>query len=260
MTALISFLAILVLSTLAVRVATVALTMTGISRDVAHFQALSAFTGVGFTTEEAETIINHPLRRRIISYVIRLGNLGLVTTVASLLLTFVGLDSAGQRFSRLIILIIALIVLGLMAISRPLDRVLSRIIRRVLSRWSDFNIKLQDYEAILNLTNGYGVGEVVVQEDSWVAEKTLAEAQLHKEGIIVLGITRDDGSYVGAPQAETRVCVGDQLILYGQEENIADLDMRLTGSTGDASHVQAVQNQSERVRQQEAEDTYSQTA
>ncbi len=57
MITLLSFLATLIFSTLTVRIATVALTMTGIARDVARFQALSAFTGVGFTTTEAESII-----------------------------------------------------------------------------------------------------------------------------------------------------------------------------------------------------------
>ena len=47
-----------------VRIATVGLTMTGVSKDLAQFQALSAFTGSGFTTEESEEIVNHPLRRR----------------------------------------------------------------------------------------------------------------------------------------------------------------------------------------------------
>ena len=44
---------VLFISVLAVRVATTALTLTGISRDLAQFQALSAFTGSGFTTAES---------------------------------------------------------------------------------------------------------------------------------------------------------------------------------------------------------------
>ncbi len=49
MFAVISLLAILSLSMLIVRIGAVALTMTGLSRDTASLQALSAFSGAGFT-------------------------------------------------------------------------------------------------------------------------------------------------------------------------------------------------------------------
>jgi hypothetical protein len=61
---IIALLTVLVLSLLITRVATVALTMTGLSQEAARFQARSAFTGTGFTTKEAEDVVNHPVRRR----------------------------------------------------------------------------------------------------------------------------------------------------------------------------------------------------
>ncbi|WP_419193904.1 hypothetical protein [Novipirellula herctigrandis] len=42
------------------------------SKDLAQFQTLSAFTGAGFTTNESEDIVNHPLRRRIMMYLMLL--------------------------------------------------------------------------------------------------------------------------------------------------------------------------------------------
>jgi len=54
MYALLSLVVILALSILTVRVGTIALELTGTSRDVASFQAVSAFSGGGFTTQEAE--------------------------------------------------------------------------------------------------------------------------------------------------------------------------------------------------------------
>ncbi len=41
-------------SLVVIRIAAVGLTMTGVSKDLAQFQALSAFTGSGFTTKESE--------------------------------------------------------------------------------------------------------------------------------------------------------------------------------------------------------------
>lgn len=49
-----SLLVVVTRSILVTRIATLALTHTGLSREAASFQARSAFTGVGFTTSEAE--------------------------------------------------------------------------------------------------------------------------------------------------------------------------------------------------------------
>ena len=59
-------LATVIVSLLVVRVATEALVLTGLSRDLARFEARSAFTGTGFTTQDSAKVTNDPVRRRII--------------------------------------------------------------------------------------------------------------------------------------------------------------------------------------------------
>ena len=66
MYALISLLIVIVVSIIIVRIGAVALEMTGLSRELATFQAQSAFSGVGFTTSESEHVVSHPVRRKII--------------------------------------------------------------------------------------------------------------------------------------------------------------------------------------------------
>jgi len=66
MVALISLLTIVVLAIVCVRIGRIALELTGLSSDIASFQTQSAFSGVGFTTSESETIVSHPVRRRIV--------------------------------------------------------------------------------------------------------------------------------------------------------------------------------------------------
>lgn len=87
---IIAFLTVLVLSLLVTRVATVALSMTGLSQQVAKFQARSAFTGTGFTTSEAEKVVNHPVRRQIIMLLMIIRSAGLVTIIISLILSLAG--------------------------------------------------------------------------------------------------------------------------------------------------------------------------
>lgn len=71
MFAVISLLAILSLSMLVVRIGAIALMMPGLSRDAASFQALSAFSGAGFTTGESELAVSTPERRKIMALLIR---------------------------------------------------------------------------------------------------------------------------------------------------------------------------------------------
>ena len=65
MAAIIGLLFILVISLTAVRIGAVALELTGLSYEVAAFQAQSAFSGAGFTTSESESIVTHAVRRKV---------------------------------------------------------------------------------------------------------------------------------------------------------------------------------------------------
>jgi hypothetical protein len=94
---IIAFLTVLCLSLIVTRIATIALTYTGLSRQAAAFQARSAFTGTGFTTSEAEKVVDHPVRRRIIMTLMVARSAGLVTILISLILSFGG----SGEFSRL---------------------------------------------------------------------------------------------------------------------------------------------------------------
>ncbi|MCH7752169.1 MAG: hypothetical protein IH898_08455 [Planctomycetes bacterium] len=67
------FLLALTLSLIVIRVGTMALMLTGLSRESARFQAHSAFTGVGFTTQESESIVEHPVRRHLTMGLMMLG-------------------------------------------------------------------------------------------------------------------------------------------------------------------------------------------
>ncbi len=83
MVALFTLLSIIAVSIVVNRIATKALEHTGLSTEAARFQSYSAFTGTGFTTEEAEGVVNHPARRRIVMALMLLRNAGLVTAIST---------------------------------------------------------------------------------------------------------------------------------------------------------------------------------
>ena len=102
----------LTVTLLITRIATVALTLTGLSHESARFQARSAMTGVGFTSRESEGVVNHPVRRRIIMWLMLLGNAGIVTMIATLMASFVNASPSNNEIVRnLLVLLIGLVAL-----------------------------------------------------------------------------------------------------------------------------------------------------
>jgi K+/H+ antiporter YhaU regulatory subunit KhtT len=228
MIAIITLLVVLTVSILIVRVAAVALTHTGLSRQVASFQALSAFSGSGFTTGESEKVVNHPVRRGIIKILMRLGNAGIVTSIATLIVTFINLQTSTHLVLSLAILLGGLIVLWFFARSKWVDRHLSNLISRALRRFT--NLDVHDYSSLLHLAGEYRVAEMRVEPDGWLAGKTLIELDLLGEGIMVMGITRPDGGYVGTPRGLTRIQANDNLIVYGRASTFQKLDQKQRSS------------------------------
>jgi hypothetical protein len=235
MVALVSVLIIVLLSVLVIRVATVALSLTGMSRESARFQARSALTGVGFTTSEAEDVVGHPVRRRIVGALMLLGSAGLVTAVSSLILSFGG-EHNEQRLQRGFILVAGLAILWGISRSAWVDRRLSWLIGRVL-HWRGYDVR--DYGHLLALQAHWAVSELLVEPDDWIAGRTLAELRLRDEHIDVLGIQKANGEYIGVPHGDRLIEASDVLVLYATEERLEELDERKRGRGGDEAHRQA---------------------
>lgn len=221
MVAVYSVLALLLVFALAlliIRIGSVALHMTGLSPDVASFQAASAFSGAGFTTDEAEHTVQTPSRRKIIKTLIRLGSLGFLTAIAPLVGSF---TDEGSTLLTAVAIITGTCVIILFARSRWLNRLITPVIERALDRTTELTIR--DYTRLLGLQSEYQVYEITVNEDTWLADKSLHELNLPAEGVLMLAIKRADGSYVGAPGPETEIQPGDTVVLYGQRHRLKEL-------------------------------------
>jgi hypothetical protein len=237
------------MSLLVTRIASMALMLTGMSRESARFQARSAFTGVGFTTGEAEEIVKHPVRRRIVMLLMLLGNLGVGAVVATLMLSLMKTAESEFWWQKLLLLAAGLLLLWLAATNRYLERHTNRVISWGLRYWGRFQVR--DYVAILQLEGGYAVSELLVEPNDWLAEKTLIELKLPREGVLVLGIQREEGAFLGAPTGDMEVRGGDTLIVYGPVDRIEELDQRRHGKTGDKAHREAIEEHEEDLEEQE---------
>lgn len=246
-----ALLIIVLVSIVAVRAGAVALTMTGISMDMATFQSLSAFTGTGFTTSEAESIVTHPARRRIIQFLMLLGNAGLFSALAALIISF-SQTQGESLFTRFMVTITGLLVLLLLSKSRYLNQKLNAVLQVLFARFPILN--LRDYEALLRMDKGYAISHMHVEADSWLCKRTLRDLDLISEGLLVLNLERQDGFLVGTPGPNTLLRAGDQLLIYGQEEDVAHLNRRESDAAGDAAHQEAVERQRLRRAHESADD------
>lgn len=255
MIAVFTVLLVLTVSLVVIRVAAAALTMTGISRDLAQFQALSAFTGSGFTTKESEEIVNHPVRRRIVMHLMLLGNAGIVVALASVLRLVLVSDGGNDHdwydafWFRVVTLLFGVALLWFAASSTIVEKLIWKINSWAMSRW--MHIDVRDYTRLFHLAENYAVSELRIHAHDWLAGRRLQDLKLSSEGVLVLGIERKGGHYVGTPRGESLIEEGDCLIMYGRQETLAELHSRSEGMLGNMRHVIAVTRQAD-LREQEA--------
>lgn len=251
---IVAFLTVLSLSLLITRLATVALTLTGLSHEASQFQARSTFTGTGFTTSEAEEVMNHPVRRRIIMMLMLFRSAGIITIVLSLIRSFIGSQDL-DRLVRLYWLVGGAVTLWLISLNRYTDRVMRHLIEWGLRRWTDLDVR--DYGKLLKLSGDYVIHEWHIETDDWVAQKALSACRLRSEGVMVVGIYRRNGTYIGVPSGDTTIRAGDRLVLYGRTDDLRQLSRRKSGPSGDVSHDEAVKAQKRHKTLQDNADTLS---
>ncbi len=205
-------------SLIVVRVGGKALMMTGLSWDTASFQSYSAFFGVGFTTKEAEMVVNHPVRRRIIRDLIFAGNIGLTSALATLVVTVMETSKIENPGFVIGSLIAGLVVILLLFRIGIVQRVLDHLIQRTLETAG--LVHALDYELLLRIQSGMCVSEIEVMPGTFLAGRKLRESRPADLGVLILSITREGKTVASVPEAHTVVHEGDVLTVYGHEGDL----------------------------------------
>jgi hypothetical protein len=208
----------ILISFLVVRAGSIALMMTGVEKEKASFQALSAFSRAGFTTREAETVVNNPRRRRIISWLIILGNAGLVAVIVT------ATSSVATSSGYMLPISIAAILVGGLALYFLVNRTgFSR-------RWEGFieNRLLKSHivedptEDLLHLIGDYGVVRVIITPDSPIIGHSLSKVGAKKDEFRVLGIERGR-EWTSLPSSREVIKERDKLVIYGNLSNLKSI-------------------------------------
>jgi TrkA family protein len=214
--AVVLLLAIVAGSYFIVRIGAVVLELTGIDRERAQFQALSAFTNSGFTTRESEEMVRHPVRRRIISVLMILGHAGMVTTIgtfaASLLEGTVG-ATAWHIGAPVLAFVLVMQLLRWRGVTRK--------VHDALQRWlaARYDFHAPSTEEMLRVHEGFGVRRVRIHADSPIAGRYLRELDLRPRRVQVLAIERGE-RFIAVPAGDDRLEAGDVLVVYGTEGGV----------------------------------------
>ncbi len=224
---LLLFLIVIGISFITVRIGAIAFHLTGLPWPLAKFQALSCFTGTGFTTRESELVTGNLQRRKIASTLIILGHAGFVTLIATFansirtdLVTIYKVPFVNSIVpSNLVPWVnLGIIVLGVYIIYRAV--ISSRFAARLTDIMRAHIIKNQiiapvSFEELVVATGGYGVSRIEVCKNSPVLNKSLKEIDLPESNILVLAVERA-GEITPNPPLDTKIILGDSLVCFGK--------------------------------------------
>lgn len=211
---------VIAISAIVVKIATIALKMTGLDEKKAHFQALSAFTGTGFTTRDSEMVLENNTRRKIIMVLMILGNAGLITVITTIILSLGRGGNMNSLFLNVGIVLILIFTLFKIATHKGITKFLNDKIESRLEKSPPF--QKRPIEEIVRIAKNYGIAEVNISESCQDREKTLSESSFRENDILILAIEREN-TVIPAPKATDRIQKDDTLICYGKLSNIADI-------------------------------------
>ena len=206
----------ILVSFIVVRIGGFALQLTGIEPDVARFQALSAFSGTGFTTREAERVVGNRTRRRIVTILIILGNAGMVTVIATLVASFTQVSGYMWFFIRLAIIIGGIFGLYQLIIrSNVGQRIVDRLQRPVI------NLILREapaVEEVFHVEKDWAISLVMMKGSSKSIGLSVADITVQGD-IEILSIDRA-GTYLTKPDLEEKIVEGDRLLVYANKKAV----------------------------------------
>ena len=170
------------------RLAAVALRLTGLPEQNARFQAMSALTGTGYTTTEAEMIVNYPIRRKINTWLMIFGNLGIVSVLSTLMISFVRTDADMSAILTQLGWMVGITFVFFFIMLNPfVDRMICGFIGFMLEKFTFLGGRR--YKRLLQLGNQLSVGE-----HQFFAQESLSPDDIQlEEGVSILAIRRRAG-------------------------------------------------------------------
>ena len=217
MLAIATFLVVAVLTLAFTRIATGALIATGVPPAVAAFQARSAFSGAGFTTTEAENVVNHPTRRRIIATTMFVGNLGTPTLIVSVMVGFIA-PGPGSTTERTMVLFAGLVFILMVVFNKPSQRWLSKLGERYASRRLIPHLE-EGFTELAAVGDDFVLGSIRIVHEPGETYRSLRGLDNAFPDLQVIGV-RQGKDFVWRRPADLDIHEDDELVVFGRREQV----------------------------------------
>ena len=200
-------------------IGSIALESTGLERAKARFQALSALTGTGFTTSQSELIVEDAGRRKIISWLILLGNTGIMAFILLVILyTRAGLTMPSIIAITIVLTAILMIYLSLrLGLVDYLTTLFVKTAGKKKAPALGFSV-----ESILYQAGEYAIAIIAVGEKAGLAGLNVKDISSERKIIKVMIIEKDTRVILN-PDGSEKLNKGDRFTCYGHISHIDDI-------------------------------------
>lgn len=188
-------------------------TLTGLKKEIARFQVISMFTATGFTTGESELILEHPIRRRLSTFLILFGVFSLAVIISSIS----NILSEEFRSIELGIIILVLITLYLILTIPKLQNFMKKSFENHLEK--KYNLADLPLRDVMYFDEEDVVIELPIHKDSSVIGKLLKDVIKQDDDLVVLFIKRGDVT-LRRDSYTTEIQEGDMIFLYGHQTSL----------------------------------------
>lgn len=198
-----------------VNICSILLRLTGMPIKKARFQVVSLLTSTGFTTRESEMVVQHPVRRKIASWLMIVSYVSTATFI-SFFVTMISDTVTGIGF---------FVVIGILAFinffirrTKTIEKFELKLENKVLKSkiWEKLN---SENLTLITNTRGYGIYQIYLPKDSKIIGKSILESNLKDLEIDVLNIDKGD-KFIKFATPDYVFEAFDRVTVYGNLKNI----------------------------------------
>ncbi len=194
--------------------------ITGMSDEKARFQVISMLTNSGFTTREAEYVVNSKKRRKLAKIVMMFGyafTVTIVSTVVNIIFQFTD-NFTGGAAAFIPVIVVLILVSWFFKKNKWVNSLVDRFIKFITDKY----IYGDNFNPII-VVDEHG-SLVIARVELKIMPQELVDVELGdstiktEHGINVLLKTSQEGEVL--PQRNTTFAVGDTIVVMGKEVDI----------------------------------------
>ena len=157
-------------------------------------------------------MVNHPRRRRIATWLIFIGNAGIISGLI-LMIQYVRSGLVAPSRLAIIALVVIVVVVFLLVRLKIVHGITNAFVKMFRGK------KELATREFLHRAGDYGIARLGIGEDERLSGRTVKDTPAHQAGISVLAIERGNTT-LSSPAPEEAVLPGDFLLCYGKTADI----------------------------------------